>query len=219
MRLLLHPFRLHHSRATVSVGWRLVPRAQSVSGAVHLVSAVSTAILLARTCRTRLLPGPRTAFRSSLSAIGSRAPAMPKPRHPELSPDAIAELAVDRQLKKEQRQAALAREEEERGRILPREWVTVQEAPSTGKQFRIMTWNVRILCILCTEPYSNVICSSFWLSPWSVSSIIMKRTAEVYLHPGRELFPTSDCLKAAQREHMIYREIISHNADICCLQE
>lgn len=47
----------------------------------------------------------------------------------------------------------------------------------------------------------------------------MKRTAEVYLHPGRELFPTSDCLKAAQREHMIYREIFSHNADICCLQE
>lgn len=47
----------------------------------------------------------------------------------------------------------------------------------------------------------------------------MSRTAEIYLQIGRELFPTSDCLKAAQREHMIYREIISHNADICCLQE
>ncbi|KAH9944043.1 Endonuclease/exonuclease/phosphatase [Epithele typhae] len=35
----------------------------------------------------------------------------------------------------------------------------------------------------------------------------------------RELFPTSDCLKAAQREHMIYNEILSHRAAICCLQE
>ncbi|KIM85320.1 hypothetical protein PILCRDRAFT_66690 [Piloderma croceum F 1598] len=35
----------------------------------------------------------------------------------------------------------------------------------------------------------------------------------------RELFPTSDCLKAAQREHMIYNEILSPAADIMCLQE
>ncbi|GBE78233.1 hypothetical protein SCP_0111160 [Sparassis crispa] len=35
----------------------------------------------------------------------------------------------------------------------------------------------------------------------------------------RELFPTSDCLKANQRENMLYREILSHNAHICCLQE
>lgn len=35
---------------------------------------------------------------------------------------------------------------------------------------------------------------------------------------GRELFPTSDCLKASQREHMLYREILSHKAAICCLQ-
>ncbi|ETW86966.1 hypothetical protein HETIRDRAFT_99377 [Heterobasidion irregulare TC 32-1] len=35
----------------------------------------------------------------------------------------------------------------------------------------------------------------------------------------RELFPVSDCLKGAQREHMIYREILSPNADILCLQE
>jgi len=32
------------------------------------------------------------------------------------------------------------------------------------------------------------------------------------------LFPTSTCLKASQREHMIYNEILSHNADILCLQ-
>ncbi|KAI1793945.1 Endonuclease/exonuclease/phosphatase [Ganoderma leucocontextum] len=35
----------------------------------------------------------------------------------------------------------------------------------------------------------------------------------------RELFPTSDCLKASQREHMIYNEINSLKATICCLQE
>lgn len=38
------------------------------------------------------------------------------------------------------------------------------------------------------------------------------------MRTGRELFPTSDCLKAPQRENMIYSEILSHNADICCLQ-
>ncbi|KAF5390188.1 hypothetical protein D9757_002845 [Collybiopsis confluens] len=35
----------------------------------------------------------------------------------------------------------------------------------------------------------------------------------------RELFPNSDCLKATQREHMLYREILLQNADIICLQE
>ncbi|KAL0072060.1 RNA exonuclease ngl2 [Marasmius tenuissimus] len=35
----------------------------------------------------------------------------------------------------------------------------------------------------------------------------------------RELFPNSDCLKAGQRENMIYREILTCEADILCLQE
>ncbi|KAI0068339.1 Endonuclease/exonuclease/phosphatase [Artomyces pyxidatus] len=35
----------------------------------------------------------------------------------------------------------------------------------------------------------------------------------------RDLFPTSDCLKAAEREHMIYHELLSSSADIMCLQE
>jgi len=35
----------------------------------------------------------------------------------------------------------------------------------------------------------------------------------------RSLFPFSDCLKASQREHMLYREMLSHQADICCFQE
>ncbi|KAI0307720.1 Endonuclease/exonuclease/phosphatase [Multifurca ochricompacta] len=35
----------------------------------------------------------------------------------------------------------------------------------------------------------------------------------------RELFPNSDCLKSTQREHMLFREILSADADILCLQE
>ncbi|KAJ3844895.1 Endonuclease/exonuclease/phosphatase [Lentinula raphanica] len=34
----------------------------------------------------------------------------------------------------------------------------------------------------------------------------------------RELFPNSNCLKATQREHMLYREILMQDADILCLQ-
>ncbi|KAH8120388.1 Endonuclease/exonuclease/phosphatase [Phellopilus nigrolimitatus] len=35
----------------------------------------------------------------------------------------------------------------------------------------------------------------------------------------RELFPTSDCLKASQRENMIFHEITTSGADVICLQE
>ncbi|KZT72761.1 Endonuclease/exonuclease/phosphatase [Daedalea quercina L-15889] len=105
-------------------------------------------------------------------------------KRPDLSPDSLTALVEQRRLKKEQRKAALAREEEEKSRILPRRWIAVQEAPGTGQQLRVMTWNLLAQSLV-----------------------------------RRELFPTSDCLKAAQREHMIYREILSHNADICCLQE
>ncbi|KAI0756607.1 Endonuclease/exonuclease/phosphatase [Daedaleopsis nitida] len=71
--------------------------------------------------------------------------------------------------------------EDERGRILPREWLDVSPANQT---VRVMTWNLLAQTLV-----------------------------------RRELFPTSDCLKAGQREHMLYREIVSHNAAICCMQE
>lgn len=35
---------------------------------------------------------------------------------------------------------------------------------------------------------------------------------------GRELFPTSDCLKASQREKLLYDEITASEADVICLQ-
>lgn len=35
---------------------------------------------------------------------------------------------------------------------------------------------------------------------------------------GRELFPTSDCLKASQRDDMLLEEITRSGSDIICLQ-
>lgn len=35
---------------------------------------------------------------------------------------------------------------------------------------------------------------------------------------GRELFPSSDCLRGSQRESMLPREIVTYDADIVCLQ-
>ncbi|KAI0715160.1 Endonuclease/exonuclease/phosphatase [Earliella scabrosa] len=97
------------------------------------------------------------------------------------TPEDLAK-AARRRLKKEQ--AAAEKKppvEDERGRILPREWL---EISSAGETVRIMTWNILAQSLV-----------------------------------RRELFPTSDCLKASQREHMLYREILSHNAAICCMQE
>ncbi|OCH95803.1 Endonuclease/exonuclease/phosphatase [Obba rivulosa] len=112
---------------------------------------------------------------------------MPKGFQPTSEQLAIAE---ERKRKKAERakNAALeaAREEEERGRFLKRDWLDVQMSSSSvlGQRVRVMTWNLLAQCLV-----------------------------------RRELFPTSDCLKASQREHMLYREILSHNADIYCLQE
>ncbi|KAI0639798.1 Endonuclease/exonuclease/phosphatase [Trametes polyzona] len=96
--------------------------------------------------------------------------------------------AEQRRLKREQAKnnPPPAKVDDERGRILPREWVDVSPTTTSvgGQTIRVMTWNILAQTLV-----------------------------------RRELFPTSDCLKASQREHMLYREIASHNADICCLQE
>ncbi|KAJ8494599.1 hypothetical protein ONZ51_g2241 [Trametes cubensis] len=107
------------------------------------------------------------------------------------TPEDLAK-AEQRRLKREQAKANAAQAstnvEDERARILPREWIdlTPQIVSADGQRARVMTWNI---------------------------------LAQTLVLEGRELFPTSDCLKASQREHMLYREIVSHNADICCLQE
>ncbi|KAI0673529.1 Endonuclease/exonuclease/phosphatase [Trametes maxima] len=106
----------------------------------------------------------------------------------QLTPEDLAK-AEQRRLKKEQAKKnppPVTKMDDERGRILPREWVDVapESASTPGQTVRVMTWNVLAQTLV-----------------------------------RRELFPTSDCLKASQREHMLYREIASHKADICCLQE
>ncbi|KAI0361188.1 Endonuclease/exonuclease/phosphatase [Trametes cingulata] len=111
------------------------------------------------------------------------------PRAYQPTPEDIAK-AEQRRLKREQAKnnptQAQTQAEDERGRILPREWVDLapESASVAGQTLRVMTWNVLAQSLV-----------------------------------RRELFPTSDCLKAHQREHMLYREITSHKADICCLQE
>ncbi|OBZ79318.1 putative RNA exonuclease C9B6.11c, partial [Grifola frondosa] len=111
--------------------------------------------------------------------------------HP--TPEQLA-LAQQRKLKREAREKIAAQEEEEKSRILPRQWVTVEPQPAA-------TPNGQHLLAQCLVPQDNK-------SGGMISSYV-----------GRELFPTSDCLKAPQREHMLYHEILSHNADIYCLQE
>ncbi|RPD64967.1 Endonuclease/exonuclease/phosphatase [Lentinus tigrinus ALCF2SS1-6] len=109
---------------------------------------------------------------------------MSKPYQPTAEDIAKAE---QRRLKREQaKKNAPTVAEDERGQILPREWLDVSPhlASVEGRTVRVMTWNLLAQSLV-----------------------------------RRELFPTSDCLKAGQREHMLYREILSHNAAICCLQE
>ncbi|RDX52041.1 Endonuclease/exonuclease/phosphatase [Lentinus brumalis] len=95
--------------------------------------------------------------------------------------------AAQRRIKREQaKKTAPPAVEDDKGQILPREWLDVSPhlASSEGHTIRIMTWNLLAQSLV-----------------------------------RRELFPTSDCLKATQREHMLYNEVLSHNAAICCLQE
>ncbi|CAL1695497.1 unnamed protein product [Somion occarium] len=106
----------------------------------------------------------------------------PNQFHP--TPEQLALVEV-RRLKKLAKMEKAKQEEEERSRILPREWLSIQPPAPDGVSVKIMSWNLLAQCLI-----------------------------------RRELFPTSgDCLKAAQREHMLFREILSHKADICCLQE
>ncbi|KAF9650046.1 Endonuclease/exonuclease/phosphatase [Thelephora ganbajun] len=66
--------------------------------------------------------------------------------------------------------------------------------------------------------------SRFLARPWINlpevnETLIQHRVRVMTWNVRRELFPTSNCLRAHQREKMIFDEIISSNADILCLQE
>ncbi|KIP12400.1 hypothetical protein PHLGIDRAFT_27244 [Phlebiopsis gigantea 11061_1 CR5-6] len=72
-----------------------------------------------------------------------------------------------------------------------------------------------------TDPRSKILTRE-WLKladPPEGTVRVKVMTWNTHRTAGRELFPSSDCLKASQREHMLYREVVSHAADICCLQE
>lgn len=51
----------------------------------------------------------------------------------------------------------------------------------------------------------------------SCESFASRRLIEL-LNLGRELFPSSDCLKGSQREGMLQNEILAYSPDIACLQ-
>lgn len=48
--------------------------------------------------------------------------------------------------------------------------------------------------------------------------ILLAALSSKWHFAGRELFPTSDCLKAGQREGMLIEEITQSGSDIICLQ-
>ncbi|EIM92169.1 Endonuclease/exonuclease/phosphatase [Stereum hirsutum FP-91666 SS1] len=104
----------------------------------------------------------------------------------ELTPEQLAKQEERARKKTERAKAGpvAVAIDNEKGRIIQRPWLKVQEAQGKGETVKIMTWNLLAQTLV-----------------------------------RRELFPTSDCLKAHQRENMIYQEILSSGADILCMQE
>ncbi|KAF7966069.1 hypothetical protein HWV62_40224 [Athelia sp. TMB] len=93
-----------------------------------------------------------------------------------------------------------------KGLILPRKWIDLPtpEPLINSMRVKIMTWNVTA----CSNPRacvpdspSNDLPSDFPLSSKAVN------------------YSPLVTLKASQREHMIYNEILAHKADIACMQE
>lgn len=73
---------------------------------------------------------------------------------PKLTPEQLAQrlaLQEQRRLKKEQKKLEKVAAEDEQSRILPREWLDLQESPSTkhaeGLTLKVMSWNVCLLSV------------------------------------------------------------------------
>nr|GAT54910.1 predicted protein [Mycena chlorophos] len=73
------------------------------------------------------------------------------------------------------------------------------------------------------EPATNLILSRPWISlnsdpePGRIKVHTWNMLAQCLVR--RELFPTSDCLKAGQRLPMLHAELLAQDSDILCLQE
>lgn len=82
---------------------------------------------------------------------------MSKPYQP--TPEDLAK-AEQRRLKKEQAKLnAAPKTDDERGSILPREWLEIssQTANTSGQMIRLMTWNVSTFSVLRVTPVLIII--------------------------------------------------------------
>lgn len=114
--------------------------------------------------------------------------------------------------------------DEEKGHIVERKWISMTNTAdiTIGHRVKILTWNVcwfpfyhQTLEIDSFEYYLSCLLSALSVCHsilWTITPLTTN------LIQGRELFPNSNCLKAVQREHMLYREILLQKADILCLQ-
>ncbi|THV04851.1 Endonuclease/exonuclease/phosphatase [Dendrothele bispora CBS 962.96] len=107
-------------------------------------------------------------------------------KRPSLTLEQIALSEARKAKRLRQEQAPPPSTDSEKGKIVQRQWLKLQDPPNMdgARRIKVFTWNLLAQCLV-----------------------------------RRELFPTSDCLKANQREHMLYRELLSQDADILCLQE
>lgn len=138
----------------------------------------------------------------------------------ELTPEQLA-LAEARRQKRMHAKENTAPKEDPRSKILAREWLQIGQPQADDQRVKVMTWNVcsTSCCqsqITVDDTSHHVRCLRNALSVSCIKASVADPVKPSAI--GRELFPTSDCLKAAQREHMLYKEILSHRADICCLQ-
>ncbi|KAG6888679.1 hypothetical protein C0995_006669 [Termitomyces sp. Mi166 len=126
------------------------------------------------------------------------------PKRYQLTPEQIA-LSEERKAKKLKNPAI--HQNNDAGRIIDRCWIPTQPHQSgqqSDQRVKVFTWNV------CARFLDFCGFQSDVYSPHQLLAQCLVR---------RELFPTSNCLKASQREQMLYRELLSSQADILCLQE
>jgi len=147
----------------------------------------------------------------------------------ELTPEELAqsEKRKERKEQKKFKQKALRNKrpppppQPDNSRFLARPWINLPEVNETRTQHRVrvLTWNVTSHCFWTssveTDPEIQLLAQSL-VRTLTKKHVSMEPTHGYLL--GRELFPTSNCLKAHQRENMIFKEITSSGADILCLQ-
>ena len=136
------------------------------------------------------------------------------------------QLALAKARKEKKMNKGLVTKDSDTLQLLSRRWLSLPHAhpkKSGYQQVKIMTWNVcRLLlatCISlnpCRKQAPCTVLDKYEIESCVISRLILQLSPTILAE--RELFPTSDCLKAAQREPMIHEEILKQDADIICLQ-